>query len=256
MRKGLSLRPPRTATLSFLAMFAIWAPRGPLACVCGAVSPCDEYGQESHIFVGTVEAMSPSRKISESIPQSNITWVSEQVSARFSVEKVYKGPNAKELAVETTANMECGYSFRVGKKYLVFATKWKGKLLTGLCSHTSEYQDASEDLAFLEALAKSPRLRRLDGRIEKVEEIGVTPGSGITVTLEASGRSYNARSDTDGEFHFADLPRSRYKPNIEHPDSFRVEFNPASEFDLRKALCAFVDIGISAPPGGGAESNH
>jgi len=67
----------------------------------------------------------------------------------FKVERVWKGVSGTSVFVTTSpSETSCGYNFKVGNKYLVYAGKAKGQkyLSTGLCSRTSA---AQKDLAAL-----------------------------------------------------------------------------------------------------------
>ena len=62
----------------------------------------------------------------------------------FLVERYWKGPDTRRVVVYTsTSEASCGVSYRVGKKYLVFAYNLRGELRTDLCSHLSatKYKD-------------------------------------------------------------------------------------------------------------------
>ena len=53
--------------------------------------------------------------------------------AKFRVEKYWKGLQPESVSIMTTAVAPCGYNFRVGEKYLIYAGEEKGQLETAPC---------------------------------------------------------------------------------------------------------------------------
>ncbi|HYX72024.1 MAG TPA: hypothetical protein VE732_04580 [Nitrososphaera sp.] len=64
------------------------------------------------------------------IAQSDVT---SQRVVKFKVEKYWKGVNGESASVMTTAVYPCGYNFRVGEKYLIYAGEDNGQLETAPC---------------------------------------------------------------------------------------------------------------------------
>jgi hypothetical protein len=62
----------------------------------------------------------------------------------FKVEKVWKGPSAKKIALKYIGS-DCTYPFVIGKKYLVYASG-KEILETHVCTRTKELDKASDDM--------------------------------------------------------------------------------------------------------------
>src|SRR5262249_45893853 len=63
----------------------------------------------------------------------------------FEVTTVWKGNIFAKTSVVSGA--PCGYYFRHGEEYIVYATWFEGKLATGQCTRNNELRDAGEDLA-------------------------------------------------------------------------------------------------------------
>ncbi|HEX8746697.1 MAG TPA: hypothetical protein VF717_05805 [Pyrinomonadaceae bacterium] len=75
-----------------------------------------------------------------------------QVEVIFAVNTSWKGAERKVLSVFTASqSAACGYNFRRGTTYLVYAGESQGKLATTICSRTKRLGDAREDLRELGA---------------------------------------------------------------------------------------------------------
>jgi preprotein translocase subunit SecG len=66
------------------------------------------------------------------------------------VSKVWKGSDYKTIIIETAmSSASCGYPFKVGEEYVVYAYGEEGKLTASLCSRTRLLRDADVDFAEL-----------------------------------------------------------------------------------------------------------
>jgi hypothetical protein len=68
------------------------------------------------------------------------------------VERSYRGSVGKTAEVVTgSGGSDCGYDFRMGEHYLVYAYPHpqSGKLYTGICQRTQPISDAGDDLDYL-----------------------------------------------------------------------------------------------------------
>lgn len=72
---------------------------------------------------------------------------------RFVVETPFKGVTEKNFALDTGwANGDCGYPFRRGERYLVYATSWNGESYTGICHDTKPLSEAGGEVEILKSL--------------------------------------------------------------------------------------------------------
>lgn len=79
---------------------------------------------------------------------TNIERVKGRLNVTFHVDKHWKGEPAQSLIVQTFATTAmCGYPFKVGQIYLVYAKHRQGKLQTNQCSRTNLLSRAAEDLS-------------------------------------------------------------------------------------------------------------
>src|SRR5215207_4652886 len=96
-------------------LFVFTAATQVIACSCaGGMRPCEAYGNASAIFVGTVT------------PSTNIT-VNEvgyetKRKVRFHVDRALKNVETSDVEVVTNwGEPSCGYGFRLGGQYVVYA---------------------------------------------------------------------------------------------------------------------------------------
>ena len=64
--------------------------------------------------------------------------VGDQRVVKFKVEKYWKGINGESVSIMTTAVYPCGYNFRVGEKYLIYAGEENSRLKTAPCRILAE----------------------------------------------------------------------------------------------------------------------
>ena len=149
-------RPLATVTAVTLLALALLAllPDCASACQC-AMPPASQSQQEiakqalsdsAAVFAGeVVEIDRPSRPLKSSI---------DPVTVTFRVSESWKGPVRGMLKVRTpVSGVSCGYSFRSGESYLVYASE--ASIVEGeglevlLCSETKPLSEASADLEAL-----------------------------------------------------------------------------------------------------------
>jgi hypothetical protein len=119
------------ALFASFAGFAYPRAMGAMACDCSPPgSAREEFQRMDAVFSGEV-----------------ISLGLRSAKAEFKVEKVWKGPSAKKIALKYIGS-DCTYPFVVGKKYLVYASG-KEILETHVCTRTKELDKASDDMKVL-----------------------------------------------------------------------------------------------------------
>jgi len=111
------------------------------ACTCVKPKPVKEvYEYTSAIFSGKIISTRLSGKYGRKII--------------IRVEKSWKGKLPKTVTISTIAvGSMCGYTFTVGKRYLIYAGGDKATdLSTDICSRTSLLSEAKEDVEILNGL--------------------------------------------------------------------------------------------------------
>ena len=129
------------------------------ACSCGNIPQTLEQEIKGRLKASKAVFSGEILKISETSQRQDVTGLN--VTVKIRLKEVWKGQLTKEVIINTPDNSAaCGYSFEVGKSYLVFAHSRKGKILaTGLCSGNRALETATEELKIL-GKGKKPQKRK------------------------------------------------------------------------------------------------
>ena len=113
------------------------------ACMCAGNLPSLEALQESSaVFAGRVTNIET--------PVGLLMSSADSVRVTLEISRSWKGTPYKTLVLTTSrSESSCGYSFREGEDYIVYAYGEENKLGTDICSRTSLFSDAQEDLLVL-----------------------------------------------------------------------------------------------------------
>lgn len=133
----------RLGAVVVLAVAALALPRPAQACTCiPAPTPLVALDSSDAVFSGTVEHIAKVRG-SHGYPVHLVT---------IRVIESWKGVSESRVVVQTATNSAaCGYHFRKGEDYLVYANSWQDQpLSTGICTRTAELSRATEDLEALD----------------------------------------------------------------------------------------------------------
>lgn len=127
--------------LSVLALGFIVLP-APSAHACSCIPPGsvpEEVEKTDVIFMGEVTAVTE-----ESDTSFRVT---------FDLERKWKGLASQETIDIWTPHdsAQCGYAFKVGESYVVYASE---DMRVNLCSSTKQKSEATEDIAYLEAITQ------------------------------------------------------------------------------------------------------
>jgi len=216
------------------------------ACSCFAGQPpCAAYGAASAVFVGTAtdsRVREPKAKTRE-----EVDWT--PVVVKFAVLQPFLGVQGAEVEVATgRGGGDCGYQFRKGETYLVYASRGADgrQLLTGICSRTRPVSDASEDLEFLRGLgARDPGVS-VDVKVERsrqsVKTGGSTPTGGLAdarLTFEGAGESREVRTDSEGRARLSGLKPGTYKIRLTPPEGLTT-YKEEQELTVADRGCAGV----------------
>jgi hypothetical protein len=203
----------------FIVLLTYESSRVARACSCFEVAPaCSEVWSTdvSAVFLGTAGSVEEAAFFK--MPDGRIEPAPNTIvgiaQIRFAVQETYKGPSSKTLLVRTSSS-ECGFRFREGEQYLVYADKQDGQLYTNICQRTRLARSAAADLEYLRQLKTMPATSRIFGSYTgrapgegQQEEI---PMTGETITVAgAKGQIFTAKVDAKGEFSLDSLPPGRY----------------------------------------------
>jgi hypothetical protein len=126
-----------------------------LACSCiGARTPNEELQRVDVVFAG--RAIGASQKawrinhieFDRRLPFLHLTEEWDRNRTVFEVTTVWKGDIfAKTSVIHGLMGNFCGYAFKQGEEYIVYAQWIEGELNTNLCLRNNKLSDAGEDLA-------------------------------------------------------------------------------------------------------------
>jgi hypothetical protein len=230
----------RTVLLSLVVVLGLCASRvlgqGPQGC-CESAAPCVSYWAAGAVFVGRVEAI---RRLGTSRV------------ATFAVLEGFAGVRESTIEVITgPVGQRCGFSFAVGKEYIVYADRLQGGgLTTSRCSGTRHVDDAGSDLAYAREVKLgqarpgyiSGRVwrasRDLEGKTKDVPQ----PAADISVTVTRDGVTDLLTSDQAGHFRTANRGPGAYRISVSPPDRFYAD-DPSTTATLGDPrACAAVEF--------------
>jgi hypothetical protein len=211
------------------------------ACQCAeAGPPCQEFWKADAVFVATV------------VSKSAVTTADREVVAvHLTSDQVFRGDlGGREIDVMTGFGQgDCGYPFEVGKKYLVYASRWEKdqRLYSGLCSRTRLLTEAEEDLAYFRNLPRENsgakilvNVTKLTTPIEDDSRFDLAPMAGLRVTAERDNKRLEGKTDENGSYDFTGVSPGKYTVRVYFSDE--AENFENYEIDVEDRGCASVPI--------------
>lgn len=219
-----------------LALLIVTVPARLDACTCvGDIPRCESFWAADVVFEGEVTAV-------EQLPVSTgAGGFPGTKRVQFTVTRVWRGQQTDSVQVMTgSGGGDCGYGFRKGRKYLVYASEQDGRLWTNICSPTKPLDRAAKDLEYL-AQAETATGGRIYGTVRTSQG---RPASRYTVVLRGAPEGQRQTvANGAGEFEFTGVPAGEY--------SIRVVTHPGEraygreDIELRDArACARRDFTI------------
>jgi len=146
-----------------LAMISVLFTPAILACSCVETPPVGAaLLQAKAVFVGEVEQISLKRRWSKK--GEELTY-EPRLTVAFAVDRSWKGVPTPRIEISTSKDSaSCGFDFKLGERYLVFADDSRRGLAAGLCSRIAHLSEASADLAEL----GEPKREFLRGRLARI----------------------------------------------------------------------------------------
>ncbi|MEJ7700442.1 MAG: carboxypeptidase regulatory-like domain-containing protein [Pyrinomonadaceae bacterium] len=179
--------------------------------------PCTEFWRADAVFIATAIEVETKPQIYEGVPP---------ITARLKIEEVFKGGiKEKEFIFESN---DCGFQFKQGEKYLVYAHRRNNKLNVQIGhTRTKLLAEATEDLNYLRSLQRDEPQAQIVGKVgQQTTEIKETrkeifldnewlfiglPMANIKVFAKGAEQTYETFSDAKGEYKFVGLPSGEYE---------------------------------------------
>ena len=232
----------------------LFAPVGTaLACSCADPGPsCQNTFQVDAVFTGTVLSITalpddgpPLRPGEARMPRS--------LRVELSIGEAFRGIQGSTVSLTTAGSgPACGYNFKQGERYLVYAYRAKDsdELVTGICTRTRPIADASEDLEFLQTLSSPTAGARLYGTVthhernltgEPAQDYGAVPN--LLVTARSRAVVSTARTDAQGRYEMT-VPPGKYQVALESLQGFSTNgLNRTVELRDARA-CSMANFGV------------
>jgi hypothetical protein len=143
------------------------------ACMCGDTRQTVAEARDNALMVFSGAVSDDEYRDGATFPDGRPAGA--ELVARFKIDRWWKGPAIPEVFLFTEQYQApdhsisvstCAYEFEVGKRYLVYAGYFLGRLRASYCSRTSVIENATEDLKVLGKGKPPIRRRREVRRIE------------------------------------------------------------------------------------------
>jgi hypothetical protein len=215
------------------------------ACSCiPSGPPCQNYFRVDAVFIGTVRAIDEIEGDSE--PRYH------RRSVHLTIDRALRGISGSTTdAITGMGGGDCGYSFVVGRQYLVYAYRRADgmRLEATICSRTRPIEDAGEDLTFIGELADPSRDARVFGTITHAERDLATgevrrhpPVPFIPVLLQGPSGTRETQTDKNGRYEITAPGPGTYNIRVSAPPEFNTAYLE-SNVELRDTrACAAVDF--------------
>ena len=212
------------------------------ACSCAGPSvPCQSYWEASAVFVGTVS-------YSSRVTLDEGNYQRSQRVVRFTLEEAFRGVQGTEAEVMTgLGDADCGYGFRLGGQYLVYAYRDKDdKLHTGICTRTRLLSEAADDIAYARGLGKAKSGATIFGEVKRLDrnsqyEERLKPIAGVRIAIEGPSKAVEATTDRKGQYRVSGLPPDTYKIRVEPPEGLSI-YNTEREAKVPDRGCAQISF--------------
>lgn len=146
----LTLRQIRVGALALAVGLALGGAATPSAtgCTCAPLTSAQAFAGADVVFTGIAISRTPTAPGPEFSTLDAVLWT-------FRVESAAKGAVGDTVDVASAlGSASCGFEFRVGDRYSIFAIRYEGRLTTGLCSGTTTNR-----------IPRPPDARRIQGAL-------------------------------------------------------------------------------------------
>ena len=161
----------------------------------------------------------------------------------LSVHKVFRGAARKTIEV-FTENSSGRFPLEVGREYLLFASKYSGRLVIDNCGNSGLVSEAKDEIREIGQIGNRS-YGTIEGNI--VSRPSWTGVGEIRVLARGRGKIYPAITDEEGRFHMTVQP-GKYSIQVESPrvSSFDLSYDNPNDFVVPKGGCAQLQF-VAAP---------
>lgn len=232
-----------------VSAFYLMIPSMGRACDCmNAGPPCKAFKDAPNVFTGRVTKISTIQvklQNGDEYPQYLV---------QLQIERNYRGQEGRSTVEVVTGDGggDCGFSFREGNEYLVYAYPHvaTGKLYSGICQRTRLLSKASEDLEYFEKKNDPAHGAGIEGSVEELsrdkhnvtEIVGMLAGARLEVT--GNGGRWTTVTGSDGKFRVWGLNPGTYRIAAVWGSKFVPEIETVK---LGRGSCAEVRF-LATPP--------
>lgn len=225
-----------------------------VACMCmGTPSPCASFKETPVVFVGLVTSIKEDKV--DIVRFGEKQTVRTGLLAHFTVEEPLKGITQKTVEVGTGGGGgDCGYPFKEGRRYLVYAYQSQGEALSSsmsrtviggrsgkaaqlsanICSRTRLLEEAIDDVELIRGIVKGKRETRIFGSVDEharrlgrytynIEHVG--PISDVKVVAESGNNRYETTTDQNGRYRISNPKPGKYKLSVLLPEGYGSLFD-------------------------------
>ena len=216
----------------FLASLQVWAS-------CPGIyqhPPCAEYWRADAVFIATAI------KVEHKQMPADLLYYPKSMVVTLAVDESFRGIEEKQVVLDLN---DCGYQFKQGEKYLVYAHRRRDNskldVRTG-GSRTQPLAEAAEDLEYIRSVLRGEKQPVIVGtvgqttadirsssnstRINYSNLLGPifygNPAPGVKVFAVGKEQTYETIADDKGVYRFFDLPAGEYKLSPDFPPYFAL----------------------------------
>lgn len=171
----------RFGIILLLAIF--WAGSATVfACGCSRATIADSLAYSDVVFMGEVATVNqiPSRSFERANRDGSVTVSVEESGPEISVievARIFKGSPANKVEFIQSKGSSCAFPFIPGERFLVFASVREGRYETDRCRGTRPIASATEQLKYLNGIARKRPLAILHGVVLACGANGGTNGA-------------------------------------------------------------------------------
>jgi hypothetical protein len=226
--------------------FLFFAGGSAWGCSCdlifAASSPCKGLKAADAIFVGRAVS-------SEGLPVGAPVEKVRAYRFRFAVEENISGIKDAEVYVGTgRGNGDCGFRFKVGEQYVVYASKDDdGEMSTNICAGTRRADEAVALIPQLRAMRDGKKVSSVFGILRRTQQFEdsvriegydhVLPD--VRVVLKSGSKSFEAVTDENGAYAIFGVPAGKYLFSASLPPNLEIAI---PSLDLAPKACWENDL--------------